>query len=107
MVAPNQQEFVGPPAAAPAAAPVAAGSGFGPVLASAGLSSAAGLFMALMQQNAAKKAAEEQAKRDREAAARARLAQAEQNQLNTVKDMGQNEQSAINNLMAALMRTAR
>jgi len=78
-----------------------------PVIAAAGISAAAGLFQNLMAQEAAKQAAAEQEKRDREAAARARLAQAEQNQLNTVKDMGQNEQSAINNLMAALMRTAR
>lgn len=78
-----------------------------PVIAAAGVAAAAGLLQNLMAQEAAKKAAAEQEKREREAAARARLAQAEQNQLGTVKDMGQNEQSAINNLMAVLMRTAR
>lgn len=77
-----------------------------PVIA-AGIMAGVGLLQSLMQQEAAKKAAAEQERRDREAAAAARLQNAEQNQLSTVRNMGQQEQSAIGNLMAALQRTQR
>jgi hypothetical protein len=78
-----------------------------PVIAAAGLTAAAGLFQALMQQEAAKEQAARQEQMAREAAARDRLAQAQRDQLSTVQSMGQGEQSAISNLMAALARTQR
>lgn len=78
-----------------------------PVVAAAGITAGVALLQQLMQAEAAKKAQEEADKRAREAAAAQRLQQAEQNQLSTVQHMGQQEQSAIGNLMAALQRTAR
>lgn len=78
-----------------------------PVIAAAGITAGVGLLQALMQQEAAKKAAEEERKMREAEMAAARLRQAEQNQLSTVQHMGQAEQSAIGNLMAALQRTAR
>lgn len=78
-----------------------------PVIGAAGIGAAAGLFQQLMAAEQAKQAQAHAEQMAREEAERQRLRQAEQNQLQTVKDMGQGEQSAINNLMAVLMRTAR
>ena len=72
------------------------------------------LMGTLMQQQQAKKAqeearkAEERARRDAFAReARDRVGQAEQTQLSTIRGMGDGEQDAIGQLMAALGRTAR
>lgn len=78
-----------------------------PVVAAAGLSAAAGLFQALMQQQAQKEADERAYKIAREQQAKAALQKAQDDQLRTIGNMGTGEQNALSNLMSALQRTAR
>lgn len=83
------------------------GGGVDPVIGAAGLSAAAGLFTALMNQNAQREAQERAERLAREEAARQRLAQAQQDQLKIVGGMGQGEQNALGTLIATLQKTAR
>jgi flagellar biosynthesis/type III secretory pathway protein FliH len=78
-----------------------------PLVAAAGVTAAAGLMQALMQQQQQKEAQEQAEKMAREQDARQRLAQAERDQLSTIQGMGQGEQSALGNLIAVLQRSAR
>ena len=78
-----------------------------PLIAAAGLTAGAGLLQNLMAQEQQKQAAAEAAYQARLKHAQDRMAMADQNELNSIQSRGQGEQSAINNLLAALMRTAR
>lgn len=78
-----------------------------PIVAAAGITAAAGLLNHFMQQRAAEKAAQEAREAEERAAKRSALQQAQQNQLSAIGNMGEREGSAINNLIAALQRTAR
>lgn len=78
-----------------------------PVIAAAGITAGAALLQQLQAQEQAKQQAAEMAYQSRLQDARSRMAQADQNELNSIQQMGQGEQSAINNLIAALMRTSR
>lgn len=78
-----------------------------PVTAAAAMQGASGLLTQIMQQQMAEEAAARKAKLDREQMAASRLAQAEQSHLGAIQGMGQGEQSALGNLIAALQRTVR
>jgi hypothetical protein len=64
-------------------------------------------MQALMAQQAEKEAQERAYKIAKEQDAKARLAQAQRDQLSQINTMGQGEQSALGNLIATLSRTAR
>lgn len=74
-----------------------------PVIGAAALGGVSQLFTQLMAQEAAA----EQARLAREEEAKKRLAQAQRDQISIAGRMGESEQGAINQLMAALARTQR
>jgi hypothetical protein len=89
-----------------------------PIVAAAAVAAAAALFQQLQAQQAAKEAEknriaferENQAKQERltkELAARQGVQQAQQNQIGIAQRMGDNEQSAIDKLIAVFARSAR
>lgn len=81
--------------------------GVDPVYGAAGMTAAAGLLTALMNQQAQKEAQERAERLAKEEAARQRLAQAQQNQLGIIQGMGKGEQDALGTLIASLKSTAR
>lgn len=85
-----------------------------PLIAAAALTAIGGLMQNMMQQQAQKEALEEQRRQtaqqmafQRETQSRDRVAQSQNQQLQTVGAMGDREQGALGNLMAALQRTQR
>ena len=85
-----------------------------PVIGAAALTVLGGLMSSMLQREQAQKESEKAAKiaeRARQDAlardARDRVAAAQQNQLSTIRGMGDGEQDAIGQLMAAIGRTAR
>lgn len=78
-----------------------------PVIGAAALTAGAALFQSLMQQQAQREANERAERLAKEEAARQRLAQAQQNQLGIIQNMGKGEQDALGTLIASLKSTAR
>lgn len=85
-----------------------------PIIGAAALTALGGLMGSMMNQQAQKKALEEQRRQaalqmsfQREQSAKDRLQNAQGQMLQTVGGMGDREQGALGQLMAALQRTAR
>lgn len=85
-----------------------------PVIAAAALTAIGSLMGQMMQQQAQEEALREQRRQSdinrafqREQDSKSRLANAQQGMIQTVGQMGQGEQGAIGQLMAALQRTQR
>lgn len=88
------------------------------VVAAAGLAAAAGLLQHMLAQGEARRQQRHEeslaremfalkAKEEREQQARAQVAQAQQNQLGVAQRMGDNEQNAIDKLLAVFARSQR